>query len=183
MLTDILGLFAAWLGPPTHFLLVLLALVSLFELGLLAAELLTGARALQAGRGGVAGAGALRALICLARNRIGRVDVIARVGPMLGLMGTLIPLGPGLAALGRGDVSALAAAVTVAFDTTVVGLAIGILGFGIGKARRRHYDRLVDRMERAGKSTERAEGSMERADERQRHPEPAGARHAGAGHG
>lgn len=39
---------------------------------------------------------------------------------LLGLMGTLIPLGPGLAALGAGDVNTLADALTIAFDVTVV---------------------------------------------------------------
>ena len=65
----------------------------------------------------------------LARRRIERADIFARTGPMLGLMGTLIPLGPGLAALGRGDVAVLAQAVTVAFDTTVLGLLVGVVGF------------------------------------------------------
>ena len=49
-------------------------------------------------------------------------DIITRVGPTLGLMGTLIPLGPGLAALGAGDVNTLADAKTIAFDPTVVGI-------------------------------------------------------------
>ena len=73
----------------------------------------------------------------VARTRIERADVFARIGPMLGLMGTLIPLGPGLAALGRGDVVVLAQAVTVAFDTTVLGLLVGVLGLVLGRLRRR----------------------------------------------
>jgi biopolymer transport protein ExbB/TolQ len=68
-----------------------------------------------------------------------KTEVIARVGPMLGLMGTLIPLGPGLAALGAGDLNALAQAIVIAFDTTVAGLAIGGLAFWISKTRRRWY--------------------------------------------
>ena len=47
---------------------------------------------------------------------------------MLGLMATIIPLGPGLAALGEGDPAKLASAVTVAFDATVLGLVAGIGG-------------------------------------------------------
>ena len=50
-----------------------------------------------------------------------------QLGPILGLLGTLIPLGPGLAALGSGDIVTLAEALTVAFDTTVTGLLIGYL--------------------------------------------------------
>lgn len=86
-------------------------------------------------------------IVVIARQRIGRADMLARLGPMLGLMGTLIPLGPGLAALGRGDASSLAAAMTVAFDTTVLGLLVGILGFVLGRLRRRWYDDLLDRLE------------------------------------
>lgn len=82
-----------------------------------------------------------------ARRRIDRADLLARIGPMLGLMGTLIPLGPGLAALGRGELEVLAEAVTVAFNTTVLGLLIGILGFVIGRLRRRWYDATMTRME------------------------------------
>ena len=83
----------------------------------------------------------------VARTRIERADVFARIGPMLGLMGTLIPLGPGLAALGRGDVVVLAQAVTVAFDTTVLGLLVGLLGFVLGRLRRRWYDAALSRLE------------------------------------
>lgn len=85
----------------------------------------------------------------LGRKRIERADLIARVGPMLGLMGTLIPLGPGLAALGRGELEVLASAVTVAFDTTVMGLLAGIIGFILGRLRRRWYDNLLEAKEAA----------------------------------
>ena len=83
----------------------------------------------------------------IARTRIGRADVLARIGPMLGLMGTLIPLGPGLAALGDGNVTVLAQAVTVAFDTTVMGLLVGVLAFVVSRLRRRWYEELLDTLE------------------------------------
>lgn len=82
-----------------------------------------------------------------ARRRIERADLIARIGPMLGLMGTLIPLGPGLAGLSRGELDTLAAAVTIAFDTTVLGLLAGIVGFVLGRLRRRWYDNLLNELE------------------------------------
>lgn len=56
---------------------------------------------------------------------------MAKLSPMLGLMGTLIPLGPGLAALGDGDVKILSTAMSVAFDTTVLGLLSGMGRFCI----------------------------------------------------
>ena len=54
-------------------------------------------------------------------KRLSYTDIITRIGPTLGLMGTLIPMGPGLAALGTGDIVTLSNAIIVAFDTTVVG--------------------------------------------------------------
>ena len=41
---------------------------------------------------------------------IEKTDIVTRLGPTLGLMGTLIPMGPGLAALGGGDINGLAQA-------------------------------------------------------------------------
>ena len=72
-----------------------------------------------------------------------QADIITRVGPTLGLMGTLIPLGPGLAALGAGDVNTLADALTIAFDTTVVGIGSGALCYFISKIRRGWYDQYL----------------------------------------
>ena len=80
----------------------------------------------------------------MARRRLERTDILTRVSPMLGLMGTLIPLGPGLAGLGQGDLSILTDAVTVAFDTTVMGLLVGIIGFVLGRLRRRWYDEILN---------------------------------------
>lgn len=76
-----------------------------------------------------------------------RTDLLARLGPAFGLMGTLIPLGPGLAALGRGDVRGLAQALIIAFDTTVVGLAAGGLAFFISRVRRRWYEDYVSTLD------------------------------------
>ncbi len=75
-----------------------------------------------------------------ASRRLERSDLLARGGPILGLMGTLIPLGPGLTALGAGNIDILATALTVAFDTTVVGLLVGLLTYCISRVRRRWYE-------------------------------------------
>ncbi len=84
----------------------------------------------------------------LKRARIlDRTDLLARLAPALGLMGTLIPLGPGLAALGRGDVRGLAQALIIAFDTTVVGLAAGGLAFFISRVRRRWYQDYISTLD------------------------------------
>ena len=72
-----------------------------------------------------------------------KTDIITRIGPTLGLMGTLIPMGPGLAALGAGDVNTLAESLTVAFNTTIVGIGSGALCYVVGKIRSGWYDRYL----------------------------------------
>ena len=91
----------------------------------------------------------------LAKKRIERADFITRLAPMLGLMGTLIPLGPGLAALGDGDVKILSTAMSVAFDTTVLGLLCGMIGFVIARLRRRWYDKALTQMEQVKAENEK----------------------------
>jgi biopolymer transport protein ExbB/TolQ len=56
---------------------------------------------------------------------------------MVGLVGTLIPLGPGLVALGQGNLAVMAAHLAVAFNVTVVGLCTGALGFLLAGVQRR----------------------------------------------
>ena len=53
---------------------------------------------------------------------------LAKMGPVLGLMGTLIPMGPALVGLSSGDIASMAYNMQVAFATTVVGLVIGAIG-------------------------------------------------------
>ena len=62
---------------------------------------------------------------------------MVRLGPGLGLIGTLIPMGTGLAALGEGDIAGLSADLVIAFTTTVVGLTLGIASFFFLVIRRR----------------------------------------------
>lgn len=70
---------------------------------------------------------------------------MARLGPMLGLMGTLIPMGPALVGLAAGDVAAMAENLQVAFSTTVVGLFVGGVGFAVQQAKQRwHNEALAD---------------------------------------
>ena len=58
-----------------------------------------------------------------------RSKLLVKIGPMLGLMGTLIPMGPALVGLATGDVASMANNMQVAFATTVVGIIIGAVGF------------------------------------------------------
>lgn len=79
--------------------------------------------------------------------QINKTDLLAKIGPMLGLMGTLIPLGPGLGALGQGDFQGLSQAIIIAFDTTVVGMLIGGIGSFISKMRTRWYTQDLNSLE------------------------------------
>ena len=76
-------------------------------------------------------------------KNLNKTDIITRIGPTLGLMGTLIPMGPGLAALGAGDINTLATSLTLAFNTTIVGIGSGALCYVLGKIRKSRYDRYL----------------------------------------
>ncbi len=82
----------------------------------------------------------------LARD-VNRVRVLVRLGPLLGLAGTLIPLGPGLMALSEGDLSSLSAQLVVAFSTTVVGLLVGGFCYVVAMARAHTADLVVSDIE------------------------------------
>ena len=90
---------------------------------------------------------AARRLVEMEEERIdknlNKTDIITRIGPTLGLMGTLIPMGPGLAALGAGDINTLATSLTLAFNTTIVGIGSGALCYVLGKIRKSRYDRYL----------------------------------------
>lgn len=63
--------------------------------------------------------------------------VLTKMGPILGLMGTLIPMGPALVGLASGDIASMAYNMQVAFATTVVGLVVSAIGFVTQQAKER----------------------------------------------
>lgn len=63
--------------------------------------------------------------------------VLTKMGPILGLMGTLIPMGPALVGLATGDIASMAYNMQVAFATTVVGLVVSAIGFLTQQVRER----------------------------------------------
>lgn len=127
----------AYLLQPVVWLLLAMTALSVLDIGTLVAERTVALRRWQ-------DFGDAQSFEKLAMKRIERTDFLTRIAPMLGLMGTLIPLGPGLAALGEGDLSILTTAMSVAFDTTVLGLLVGIVGFVMGRLRRRWYSETLD---------------------------------------
>lgn len=72
---------------------------------------------------------------------------LAKLGPMLGLMGTLIPMGPALVGLSTGDIASMAYNMQVAFATTVVGLFSSAIGFMTLQVRQRWYVQEMSELE------------------------------------
>lgn len=64
-----------------------------------------------------------------ADKNIATSKILTKIGPILGLMGTLIPMGPALVGLATGDIASMAYNMQVAFATTVVGLVVSAIGF------------------------------------------------------
>ena len=70
-----------------------------------------------------------------ARKRLDAARTMVRVGPSLGLMGTLIPMGSSLASMATGNLEAMAGQMVVAFTSTIIGLATGTLAYVVAAVR------------------------------------------------
>lgn len=70
---------------------------------------------------------------------LGKYKLLTKFGPILGLMGTLIPMGPALAGLATGDVASMAYNMQIAFATTVVGLFVGAIGYVLLQIKQRWF--------------------------------------------
>lgn len=73
-------------------------------------------------------------------------DLVMKLGPVFGLLGTLIPLGPGIIALGRGDTYTLSASLLTAFDTTIAGLIAAAIATILSAVRKRWYARYMGQL-------------------------------------
>jgi len=69
------------------------------------------------------------------RHRLNGSRTLVKVGPSLGLLGTLIPMGSSLASLASGNLQAMAGQMVVAFTTTIVGLATGTVAYVVNVVR------------------------------------------------
>jgi len=68
-------------------------------------------------------------------RRLEAVRFAVRVGPALGLMGTLIPMGISLAGLAQGNLPKMAESMVTAFTATVVGLACSVIAYLLSLVR------------------------------------------------
>ena len=81
------------------------------------------------------------------QRRMAWTDTISKIGPMVGLMATLIPLGPGIVALGMGNTAKLSASLGIAFDATVCGLVCAVVALVISKIRSGWYSEYLSSLE------------------------------------
>jgi biopolymer transport protein ExbB/TolQ len=69
------------------------------------------------------------------RGSVAGSRMLVKVGPALGLIGTLIPMGSSLASLAAGNLEAMAGQMVVAFTTTIIGLTAGTLAYVVAVVR------------------------------------------------
>ena len=73
------------------------------------------------------------------QKNLAKYRMLVKFGPMLGLMRTLIPMGPALVGLGLGDISSMAYNMQVAFATTVIGMLVSGIGLCALQLNQRYY--------------------------------------------
>lgn len=73
--------------------------------------------------------------------------LLSKMGPILGLIGTLIAMSPALVGLSTGDISGMAYNMQVVFATTVVGLVISGVGLCTLQFKQRWYARDVNNLD------------------------------------
>jgi biopolymer transport protein ExbB/TolQ len=78
---------------------------------------------------------------------LSRTDLVTKIAPMMGLMCTLIPLGPGIVAMGQGEVNQLSTSLLIAFDGTVAGLLAAVVSLVISGIRKRWYLQYITTLE------------------------------------
>lgn len=73
--------------------------------------------------------------------------LLSKVGPVLGLIGTLIAMSPALTGLSQGDISKMASNMQVVFATTVVGLVVSLVGLITLQFKQRWYAKEVNQLD------------------------------------
>ena len=73
--------------------------------------------------------------------------LLAKVGPVLGLIGTLIAMSPALTGLSQGDISKMASNMQVVFATTVVGLVVSLVRLVTLQFKQRWYAKEVNQLD------------------------------------
>ena len=82
-----------------------------------------------------------------AEKDIVTTKLLSKVGPVLGLIGTLIAMSPALTGLSQGDISKMASNMQVVFATTVVGLVVSLVGLITLQFKQRWYAKEVNQLD------------------------------------
>lgn len=84
----------------------------------------------------------------LAFKRLEAPRIVTRVTPMLGLVATMIPMGPALKSLADGQLAAVSGNLTVAFSAVILALVAASLTYWVVNVRRRWYAEELVQIER-----------------------------------
>ena len=87
--------------------------------------------------------------------------MLSKVGPVLGLIGTLISMSPALVGLSTGDISGMAYNMQVVFATTVVGLVISAVGLVSLQFKQRWYAKDTNNLDYVSRVMIEKEGNHE----------------------
>ncbi len=98
-----------------------------------------------------------------AEKDIALPKMLAKIGPVLGLIGTLISMSPALVGLSTGDISGMAYNMQVVFATTVVGLVISAVGLICMQFKQRWYAKDANNLDYVSRVLMEKEGNHEEA--------------------
>lgn len=73
--------------------------------------------------------------------------LLSKIGPILGLVGTLIAMSPALVGLSTGDITGMAYNMQVVFATTVIGLVVSAVGLVSLQLKQRWYAKNVNNLD------------------------------------
>lgn len=82
-------------------------------------------------------------------KRLEWLRIVSRTAPMLGLVATMIPMGPALLALSRGDAASVGENLVVAFSAVILALVAASITFFVLTIRRRWLLEELRTVERA----------------------------------
>ena len=74
-----------------------------------------------------------------ALKQLETLRVVTRVAPMLGLIATMVPMGPALKALADGNIQGISESLIIAFASVIWGLVIATLTFWPASVKKRWY--------------------------------------------
>ncbi|QID19236.1 MotA/TolQ/ExbB proton channel family protein [Nitrogeniibacter mangrovi] len=84
----------------------------------------------------------------IALQRLDTARIATRVAPMLGLVATMIPMGPALRALGNGQLADVSQALAIAFSAVILALIAASVTYTVLNVRRRWYAADLAQIER-----------------------------------